>query len=360
MKSFSTASLVAALALVPSAFAADKYFTTIQYSDSACTTLTGIVTFDVEALYDITDCTSYETSCTTNDDDDSAYAVGTCGSSMTGEMGDHAYYLAYSDSACTTAYGAGAVLGYDSCAATGTAASVKSDCDTSGYVTEYNCDADATCTTCTVDTMYPTTCTDGESDDSSSYMAFCGTPVPTSAPTSAPTTVPTSAPAGSSSSDDTCFSGDDSVTLASGAAKQLSAVEVGDQVLTADAHGALSFAPVVALPHAANNKLAAFVHVATASGKSVKATKMHLLQQCHGSLAYAGTLSAGDCLRTVDSDEAVAAVSMTQAAGIYTAVTTNEFLVVNGIVASPFAVSHGLASAYYSAHRAVADRKSVV
>ena len=224
---------------------------------------------------------------------------------------------------------AGAVLGYDSCAATGTAASVKSDCDTSGYVTEYNCDADATCTTCTLDSMYPTTCTAG--GNSTSYMAFCG-----------------------GSSDDTCFSGDDSVTLASGAAKQLSAVAVGDQVLTADAHGALSFAPVVALPHAANNKLAAFVHVATASGKSVKATKMHLLQQCDGSLAYAGSLSAGDCLRTVDGDEAVAAVSMTQAAGIYTAVTTNEFLVVNGIVASPFAVSHGLASAYYSAHRAVA------
>lgn len=328
MKSF-TASLVAVLALVPSAFAADKYFTSKTYSDSACTTLTGIVTFDAEAWIGITDCTTLEASCTANDDDDSAYAATSCGSSMTGEMGDHAYYLAYSDSACTTATMAGAVLGYDSCAATGTAASVKSDCDTSGYVTEYDCDADATCTTCTLDSMYPTTCTAG--GNSTAYMAFCG-----------------------SSSDDTCFSGDDSVTLASGAAKQLSAVEVGDQVLTADAHGALSFAPVVALPHAANNKLAAFVHVATASGKSVKATKMHLLQQCDGSLAYAGSLSAGDCLRTVDGDEAVAAVSMTQAAGIYTAVTTNEFLVVNGIVASPFAVSHGLASAYYSAHRAVA------
>ena len=37
-----------------------------------------------------------------------------------------------------------------------------------------------------------------------------------------------------------------------------------------------------------------------------------------------------------------------------TAVTTNEFLVVNGIVASPFAVTHGLVNAYYNLHRTVA------
>jgi hypothetical protein len=151
-----------------------------------------------------------------------------------------------------------------------------------------------------------------------------------------------------------CFSGDDTLTLESGAAKALSEVAIGDKVQTADANGVLSFSEVVALPHAANIKLASFVHVATASGKSVKATKLHLLRKCGGSLAYAGSLSVGDCLRTVDGDEAVTAVSMTKAEGIYTAVTTNEFLVVSGFVASPFAVSHGLANAYYNAHRFVA------
>jgi hypothetical protein len=151
-----------------------------------------------------------------------------------------------------------------------------------------------------------------------------------------------------------CFSGDSSVTFESGAAKRLSEVALGDRVQTADANGVLSFSEVVALPHAANNKLASFVSVATASGKSVKATKMHLLQQCGGSLVYAGSLAVGDCLRTVDGDEAVTAVSMTTAEGIYTAVTNNEFLVVNGIVASPFAVSHSLVSAFYSVHRFVA------
>ena len=93
----------------------------------------------------------------------------------------------------------------------------------------------------------------------------------------------------------------------------------------------------------------------TASGKSLKATKMHLIQQqCDGSLTYAGSLSEGDCLRTVDGDDAVIALSMTKATGIYTAVTTNEFLVVNGIVASPFAMTHALVNSFYNLHRIVA------
>lgn len=151
-----------------------------------------------------------------------------------------------------------------------------------------------------------------------------------------------------------CFSGDDVVTLESGAAKKLAYVEVGDKVLATDNNGALSFSHVVALPRAANSKLASFVNVAIASGKSLKATKMYLLQTYDGALAYAGSLAVGDCLRTADGNGAMAAMAMAQAEGAYTAVTTNKFIVVNGIVASPFAVSHGLASSYYTLHRALA------
>jgi len=192
------------------------------------------------------------------------------------------------------------------------------------------CDMTAGTTTCALESSYPSTCTASTEFTGYYTMGY------------------------NSISDDACFSGDDTLTLESGEAKRLSEVAIGDKVQTADANGVLSFSEVVALPHAANNKLASFVNVATASGKSVKATKMHLLQQCDGSLAYAGSLAVGDCLRTVDGDEAVAAVSMTIAEGIYTAVTNNEFLVVNGIVASPFAVTHGLTNAYYNVHRLVA------
>jgi len=37
--------------------------------------------------------------------------------------------------------------------------------------------------------------------------------------------------------------------------------------------------------------------------------------------------------------------------GLYTAVAMNEYIVVNGIVASPFAHSHFLANAYYNLYR---------
>jgi len=40
-----------------------------------------------------------------------------------------------------------------------------------------------------------------------------------------------------------------------------------------------------------------------------------------------------------------------QGQGIYTIVTGEEYVVVNGIVASPFAVSHYVPNAYYNFHR---------
>jgi len=240
-----------------------------------------------------------------------------------------------SDSTCATPYEAtfynpACILGIDD---TDSYYYGGAKCDGNELVRVY--DQDSCGKDVTGNTLSTTTCAVGQdefnSDDLEYTKAFCG-----------------------SSSDDVCFSGEDTLTLESGEAKRLSEVAIGDKVQTADASGVLSFSEIVALPHAANNKLASFVNVATASGQSVKATKMHLLQQCDGSLAYAGSLTAGDCLRTVDGNEAVTAVSMTTAKGIYTAVTNNEFLVVNGIVASPFAVTHDPVNAYYNLHRFVA------
>jgi hypothetical protein len=151
-------------------------------------------------------------------------------------------------------------------------------------------------------------------------------------------------------------------------------LKVGDKVLTANSVGELSFADVVILqvdstqiitvdktpvncqvflPHARNNGVANFVELATKSGKSIKATQMHLLRTCSGKLDYAKNLKLGDCLRTVDGDDQIASVSNTKSKGLYTAVTTNEFLVVNGVIASPFAVAHVPAHAFYNIHRAL-------
>ena len=148
-----------------------------------------------------------------------------------------------------------------------------------------------------------------------------------------------------------CFSGDSTVQLASGATKTMADLEVGDSVLSADATGKLSYSAVAFKPHAANAKAATFVKVTTESGKAVTATPTHLLVSCDGSLVQA---KAAACLRTVNGDEAVTSIESFKANGIYSAVTLdNEYLVVDGVVASPFALAHGLVHAYYNLHRTV-------
>ena len=126
-------------------------------------------------------------------------------------------------------------------------------------------------------------------------------------------------------------------------------LEVGDSILTGDAAGKLSYSDVAFLPHGANSEAADFVKVTTESGKAVEATPSHLLMACDGSLVEAKSAS---CLRTVNGAEAVASIESFKANGIYSAVTLdNEFLVVDGVVASPFALAHGLVNAYYNLHR---------
>lgn len=145
----------------------------------------------------------------------------------------------------------------------------------------------------------------------------------------------------------------DQVTLESGASKSFVDVVIGDRILTADSTGALSFSDVVFLPHAANKEIATFAELTTESGKTIKATKMHLLQACSGELAYAGSFMKGGCLRTVDGPETIVSAAVTTAEGLYTAVTKNEFIVVNGVLASPFAVSHTVGHYFYNIHRAI-------
>lgn len=47
-------------------------------------------------------------------------------------------------------------------------------------------------------------------------------------------------------------------------------------------------------------------------------------------------IEVGSCLMTVDGEEAVASIESSTKAGIFTAVTENKYIVVDGVVASPF------------------------
>jgi len=151
--------------------------------------------------------------------------------------------------------------------------------------------------------------------------------------------------------EDGCFSADDEVTLESGLSKRLSDLKVGDRILSADKTGDLSFSDVVFLPHGLNHKTATFIELTTATGKQLRVTKSHLMVTCEGTTVTAGSLSPDVCLRTVDGEDVLTATKKVQANGIYTAITHNEFIVVGGVIASPFAMNHELVNSYYNIHR---------
>jgi hypothetical protein len=70
-------------------------------------------------------------------------------------------------------------------------------------------------------------------------------------------------------------------------------------------------------------------------------------------LKRAASVKVGECVLTVAGDERVVSNVDEGGAGVYTAVTMEKdaLLVVNGIVASPFAVNHAVGNTFYQLHR---------
>jgi Hint module len=156
-----------------------------------------------------------------------------------------------------------------------------------------------------------------------------------------------------------CFAGSETVSLESGEVKFISDIRTGDRVLAADAAGRTSYSDVVFVPHRANSDDALFTHITTASGLDIKMTPSHIISAgpCNSSasfpLTYASSVSVGECVMTVSGEDMVSAVETAQGKGLYTVVTNEEFVVVNGIIASPFATNHMLANLCYNIHRFV-------
>lgn len=151
-----------------------------------------------------------------------------------------------------------------------------------------------------------------------------------------------------------CFAGDSTVQLDSGEIKTIAVLEVGDKVLSAYYLGSIahfSFSEIAFLPHAPNLDRSLFVRLTTVVGSSIAVTPTHLLMGCDGSLQAADTVR---CLRTVSGNETVASTEAFESdtLGVYSAVTLgNEYLVVDGVIASPFAIAHDIVNHYYDLHR---------
>jgi len=133
-----------------------------------------------------------------------------------------------------------------------------------------------------------------------------------------------------------CFHGNGTVLLQSGSSKHLSELNIGEFVKTYDAAGKFLFSPIAKLPHAHNNEPAVFLTLKTETGKEVDMTSDHYIPRCDLKVVTAGELVVGDCLRTVDGKETLVDIYWTAKHGVYTAVTEDKFVVVNGVVASSF------------------------
>jgi hypothetical protein len=169
-----------------------------------------------------------------------------------------------------------------------------------------------------------------------------------------PTAAPNAIPASMSSYASSCFAGSESVSLESGDIKAISDVKVGDSVLVADASGKTLYSEVIYVPHGTNMENSEFVHINT-ENKDLKMTKNHILPSgtCGSTLplVYASKVSVGDCVQTVSGQEIVTSIKIVKGEGVYTIVTNEEYIVVNGIIASSFGANHMMANLFYNIHR---------
>jgi hypothetical protein len=157
-----------------------------------------------------------------------------------------------------------------------------------------------------------------------------------------------------------CFAGSEMVTLSSGLSVPISEVAVGDSILAADRFGNTEFSEVIAVPHDKNAIKTSFVKLSARSGSDIMMTADHLIlvePTCSTSvpqLLAASAVKAGMCLVAASKNlDEVIETSTVMGEGIYTVVTKQEMVVVNGFVASPFAVNHAGPHAYYNVVRAV-------
>ena len=153
-----------------------------------------------------------------------------------------------------------------------------------------------------------------------------------------------SQPLPAQSDNGSCFYDGSLVTLEFGGSKRLADVVLGERIKTViDDDRALmsifSFSEVKLLLHESHNEERAnFVKLTTDSGKSIMMTPNHLLPICSSAnLSMALELDVGSCVFTVDGGETIVEVSTLKNTGVRSVVTDHKFVVVDGIVASPFA-----------------------
>jgi len=135
----------------------------------------------------------------------------------------------------------------------------------------------------------------------------------------------------SCSSGSSCFPANATVSLADGSTKTMSALEIGDKVLTENGE----YSDVYMFSHRLTDSRSAFVRIA-AGGHSLMLTANHYLY-VNDKLAVASTVKVGDKVKGHDgSDITVTSVEAAWADGLYNPHTMNGDIVVDGILTSTY------------------------
>jgi hypothetical protein len=155
------------------------------------------------------------------------------------------------------------------------------------------------------------------------------------------------------SSKPTCFSADSILYLENGETKQIQNAKLGDKILSYNLKkNEYKFSPIIAIPHEKNSQVAEFIQI----NNSIKITKTHLLPVLKKSanifeLINAYKIDIGDIIISKSGNEIVESLTNIELEGIYSVVTQEEYIVVDNIVASPYAAFPNLANIYYSLFR---------
>lgn len=127
-------------------------------------------------------------------------------------------------------------------------------------------------------------------------------------------------------------------------------IRVGDRVLAANQDGTCTYSTVIFVPHEPNEETHKFVQLTTTNNNRLRLTELHYLPVWHmdpdsgvwtRQVKRAKDVEVGDRLLVGDErkgdDDSVQKVERdVEAQGVYSFVTDAEFLVVDGVVVSPY------------------------
>lgn len=186
-------------------------------------------------------------------------------------------------------------------------------------------------------------------------------------PTSADVEVDIHASRPSSDNTPACFSADSLISLSNGQQVPIIDISVGDEILGVDGSGKITATSVVYIPHLANSRDSDFVAITYSfanTSHTIQLTPKHLLPVClardcstcssSAALFHASEVTLESCIRIYGRDTLLwshpdSIVSLRKS-GVYSLVTKAPFLLVNGVVASPFETNHMLSRYFYAAH----------